>query len=475
MNMLLWGDGKQIQHGNGLSESDYKGEPYLAKEYDENNPDSGVDVVLANPPFGSTEEDEKILKNYKLSKIEKKKDKETNEFYIIHKKEKTENLFIEKAYRVLKPGGKLLIVLPEGIFSNNDSRVRNFILRHFKIEAIIKLPKHAFTMSGVDTINTVILFAKKYTKEKIELIKKCDKNKWIDENNSIEINFASVNQIGYEPSGKLLQGGYDITDLKIIAKKLIDKDYSEILADPIKYAELEFSDNDKSEPWKKSMVKFLKIKFSSIPKRLDPTYYFFQEETKFILKNFVNLNITNDNIKKVKITEKELNEDIEKVYKYVSVIKTLDGRITEIEEKTVDDLLCLKKEALPQKLFDGDIVFNPYRINTGSIIYIDSKDDNMITSPAYIVLRGMDINVKYFVQLLKTPFMKYQIQVLASGSVRDIFSSDALKQLKIPKLNLKEQKEKIEKITVSIHRIKTRSEEIEKEVYNINEILSDFK
>lgn len=175
MNMLLWGDGKQIQHGNGLSTVDYKNMPYLAKEFDEKDPTSGVDVILANPPFGSEEEDENILRNYYLSKKEKKKDKDTDKIIIGFKKEKTENLFIEKAYKMLKPGGKLLIVLPEGIFSNNDSRVRDYILSHFYIETIVKLPKHSFTMSGVDTINTVILIAKKNTKQRMEMINLSDK------------------------------------------------------------------------------------------------------------------------------------------------------------------------------------------------------------------------------------------------------------------------------------------------------------
>ena len=474
MNMLLWGDGKQIQHGNGLSTVDYKNMPYLAKEFDEKDPTSGVDVILANPPFGSEEEDENILRNYYLSKKEKKKDKDTDKIIIGFKKEKTENLFIEKAYKMLKPGGKLLIVLPEGIFSNNDSRVRDYILSHFYIETIVKLPKHSFTMSGVDTINTVILIAKKNTKQRMEMINLSDKKTWIDKDNCMDINFVVVNQIGYEPSGKTIQNGYDSSDLKIVAKKLLNKEYSKMLADPIKYAELEFGDNNKNEAWKKSMVKFLRIKFEVVPQRLDPTYYFFNEETKEILNSFVNLKLTDINLKKVKLSENELNLDVEKIYKYVSVIKTLDGTITEVEEKTVDDLLSLKKEAMPQKLFNGDIVFNPYRINTGSIIYIDSEEDNLITSPAYVVLRNLDINAKYLIQLLKTPFMKYQIQVLASGSVRDNFSSNGLKELKIPNLSENEQKEKINIVNNTIDKINKQTKEIENNIDFINKVLNEF-
>ena len=86
MNMLLWGDGKQIQHGNGLDIKDYTGTPYFAKEFSESDPNSGVDIILANPPFGSTEEDQDILAKYTLSKKVKRKDDAGNE-YIFNQKE----------------------------------------------------------------------------------------------------------------------------------------------------------------------------------------------------------------------------------------------------------------------------------------------------------------------------------------------------------------------------------------------------
>lgn len=246
-----------------------------------------------------------------------------------------------------------------------------------------------------------------------------------------------------------------------------------MIADPVEYANLEFGADDKSETWKKSMVKFLKIDFKSVPKRLDPTFYFFNEETKEILSTFVPLPITESNTQKVKLTEKELNDDIEKIYKYVSVIKTLEGTITEVEEKTVDDILATKS-GLPQKLYKDDIVFNPYRINTGSVIYVDSDENNLITSPAYIVLRDLDINIEYLVQLLKTPFMKYQIQVLASGSVRDNFSATDLFNLKIPNVSKEEQVNRVKAVNKLVASIKNHTKKINEQVDAINNSLTVF-
>ena len=466
MNMLLWGDGKQIQHGNGLDVIDFNGDMYLATEYDKNNPNSGVDVVLANPPFGSTEEEQSILAKYELpSKV---KDRNGT---IVYSKEKTENLFVEKAWKVLKPNGKLLIVLPEGIFSNKSSKTRDFILSHFRIETILKLPKHAFVMSGVDTINTVILIARKNTEERQSQIIKSDKTTWINKDYPMEINFASINQIGYEPNGKLIGIGYEDSDFKLISEKLLNQDYSTIIADPFKYAKLEFSDEIRSESWSNSVVKFLRKQFTKVPPRIDPSFYFFDIETKKLLENFINIEILPHNTAKIILTEQELNENFELTYKYVSVIKTIDGRVKDIEEKSVDEILSTKS-SLPQKLFKGDIVFNPYRINTGSIIYIDIDEDRLITSPAYVVLRGINILPEYFVQLLKTPFMKYQIQILSSGSVRDNFGAEDIKSLKIPNVSMDQQVNMISKISRSINRVHKLDGEIQNHLNDISDLLT---
>lgn len=445
MNMLLWGDGKQIQHGNGLSVLDNNGKEYLVKEYDNNIPDSGVDVILANPPFGSTEEDQTILSRYSLSKVTVKDGIKK------YSNEKTENLFVERAWKLLKPDGKLLIVLPEGIFSNTTSKTRDFILSHFRVDIIVKLPNHAFVMSGVDTINTVILVAYKNNESRQKEIKESDKKTWISDSNPISINFASVNQIGFEPSGKPLYEGFQTSDFKILLDKLKANDFEEIIADPIKYAELEYGDSDKNQAWKESVVKFIRKEFKEVPRRIDPTYYFFHRESKEILEDFIKIPINKKDVIKCKYTTEELEKNPEEIYKYVSVIKNRSGKIVQIEEKTVDELVAINSR--PQKLKYNDVVFNPYRINTGSIIRINSKEKNLITSPAYVTIRTDKINSEYLVQLLKTPFMKYQIQVLASGSVRDNFNAADLIKLKVPKVSIENQNKIVREINKKLNSI----------------------
>ncbi len=467
MNMLLWGDGKQIQYGNGLSLLDNYGNEYMVTEYDSNKLNSGVDVILANPPFGAKEEDQEILSRYTLPNVKNKNGS------VEYSNEKTENLFVERAWKLLKPDGKLLIVLPEGIFSNSNSKTRDFILSHFRVDTIIKLPKHTFVMSGVDTINTVILFAYKNNECRQKEIILSDKATWISKNNPMTINFASVNQVGFEPSGKIIGDGYSGSDFKILLDKISKFDFEKIISDPIEYAELEYGDNEKSQSWKKSLIKFIRRQFTDVPSRIDPTYYFFNEESASILNEFIDIPLDEGDLVRNKYTNEELEENPEKIYQYVSVTKNRAGKIVNIEEKTVDELVSVKSK--PQKLEYNDVVFNPYRINTGSIIRINSHDDNLITSDAYITIRSDRINSEYLVQLLKTPFMKYQIQVLASGSVRDNFGVSSLLSLKIPNVAREEQENIVEKANNAINEITKIENNIAKKENEIVDMFMDFE
>lgn len=94
----------------------------------EDNAQGKFDMVFTNPPFGAkVEVDPEIAANYELNSTA------------------PEVLFIEACYRFLKPGGKMAIVLPDGILGNpNMESVRIWILHHFKLLASVDLPVETF-------------------------------------------------------------------------------------------------------------------------------------------------------------------------------------------------------------------------------------------------------------------------------------------------------------------------------------------
>ncbi len=94
----------------------------------EDNARGKFDMIFTNPPFGAkVEVDASIAAKYNLPG------------------NAPEVLFIEACYEFLKPGGKMAIVLPDGILGNpNTEPVRMWILRHFKLLASVDLPVETF-------------------------------------------------------------------------------------------------------------------------------------------------------------------------------------------------------------------------------------------------------------------------------------------------------------------------------------------
>nr|AYC64060.1 hypothetical protein [Halimeda micronesica] len=84
----------------------------------------------------------------------------------------TEVLFIERSLNLLKPGGRMGIVLPEGVLNNSSlQKIRDFVESQAKIILIISLPQDVFIASGA-TIKTSLVFLKKFTeKEKLQWTK----------------------------------------------------------------------------------------------------------------------------------------------------------------------------------------------------------------------------------------------------------------------------------------------------------------
>lgn len=77
---------------------------------------------------------------------------------------KTEVLFIERCLDLLKPGGRLGIVLPEGIFNNPSlAYVRQFTEDRARLLAVVSLPQETFVASGA-SVKCSLLFLQKFTK-----------------------------------------------------------------------------------------------------------------------------------------------------------------------------------------------------------------------------------------------------------------------------------------------------------------------
>ena len=110
------------------------------------------DVLMANPPFAGEIKESRLLYQYELSFGKNGKAKSKVGRHI---------LFIERNLDFLKPGGRMAIVLPQGIFNNTDDKyIREFIANHGRILAVVGL--HGNTFKPHTGTKTSVLFLQKW-------------------------------------------------------------------------------------------------------------------------------------------------------------------------------------------------------------------------------------------------------------------------------------------------------------------------
>lgn len=126
------------------------------------------DMVFTNPPFGTkVKVDLAISRNFELGQTWKKEADGSFTCSEPSSGEAPEVLFIEKCGDFLKPGGKLAIVLPDGILGNPDAEaIRLWILHNFRILASIDLPVEMF-LPQVGVQSSLFFLQKKTEDERL--------------------------------------------------------------------------------------------------------------------------------------------------------------------------------------------------------------------------------------------------------------------------------------------------------------------
>lgn len=123
------------------------------------------DVLLTNPPFGAKIPvvGKELLKQYELGHKWNYSNNKWNKSDDILDKQPPQVLFIERCLHLLKEGGRMGIVLPEGIYGNSsDKYIWEYISREASIMGVISLAQETFQPST--HTKTSVLFLRKTTK-----------------------------------------------------------------------------------------------------------------------------------------------------------------------------------------------------------------------------------------------------------------------------------------------------------------------
>lgn len=128
-----------MMHGIDTPQIDYK--DTLSKSYEE---ESQYDIILANPPFTGNIDKGDINPSLQLPTT------------------KTELLFVERIFRMLKMGGTAAVIIPQGVLFGSGKAfidARKLIIEHAELKAVITLPSGVFKpYAGVST--AILIFTK---------------------------------------------------------------------------------------------------------------------------------------------------------------------------------------------------------------------------------------------------------------------------------------------------------------------------
>ncbi|MEW5987168.1 MAG: N-6 DNA methylase [Chloroflexota bacterium] len=157
----------------------------------------GLTMILTNPPFGSKVTNRRVLEDLAA------RDGVSRNNGSVARSLPQEVAFVNRCLEFLTPGGRLGIVLPDGVLANSSLQfVRDWILRWARLKAVISLPQETFAPYGAG-VKTSLVFLQKRANPlppngQPELF-----GQYAGPDEEYEVYMARIDNIGYDATGRL--------------------------------------------------------------------------------------------------------------------------------------------------------------------------------------------------------------------------------------------------------------------------------
>lgn len=187
MNMIIAGDGhSNIQPEDSLSLS--------SKNWNYSSAD--CDLIMTNPPFGTSETDSLTSRDMSQYPI---------------RSSKGQHLFLQKMVLATKPGGEICTVIDEGVLNTETAaELREWLLKHCKVLCVLRLPPETFKPNKIN-VRSSVLFLQRHEEEDVDLEK------------DYLVTFCSVDNLGYFGSGENIRNFNFNKLLKEIGNKVLSQ------------------------------------------------------------------------------------------------------------------------------------------------------------------------------------------------------------------------------------------------------------
>jgi len=382
-----------IHNTNSLNDIDE-----LKLKFENKNIVKGFDIVLTNPPFGTAGKitNKAILSKFELGYKWIKNDLNYIKTTKLQNSQTAEILFIERSIDLLKEGGRMGIVLPNGHFENPSLEyLRYYIKKRCKILAIVNLPQETFIPYGTG-VKTSLLFLEKNS-ENI--------------NNEYNVFFSKITKLGYQGNKNgspiYIKDKYGNIKKDSFNQPILDENFTTTIEDFTNYSSQKHIENENS---------YL-LRYDELNGRFD--YDFYSPETKRLLNKIKNNNAIklSEVVDIIKVKSKLLSNPNTKVeYVELSDINTPSFEIINSTEQYVYEL----PSRASYEIKTGDIITAIAGNSIGSrkhaTALVSSAYDGAICTNGFRVFRNFKIDPYFLLYYFKTEYFLKQIYMLRTGA-----------------------------------------------------------
>jgi type I restriction enzyme M protein len=373
------------------------------------------DIVLANPPFGAKINQAEILKTFDLGckwqrapQSHQEVAEKSDEYYktkTAQLNQPAELLFVERCLDLLKEGGRMAIVLPNGNFENPSlDYFRYYIKLRAKLLAIVNLPQETFIPYGTG-VKTSLLFLEKETPNKIK---------------EYPIFFGRIQKLGYQGN----KNGTPLYRKNEYGQVLKNHDGQPILDEDFTAMVSQYKAFKKGEPIE--TANSYSIGYNELNGRFD--YDFYAPENRQLFANTDEKTAVRlgDVCEIIKIKSKKL-KDPNSIVEYVE-LSDINTHSFEIINTTTLQVHELPSRA-SYELQNGDIITaiagNSVGTRKHATAFVTEEHKGIICTNGFRVFRNVKIDIYFFLYFLKSDsFLKQMFMYRTGAAIPNVSDTD---------------------------------------------------
>ncbi|MCK9301856.1 MAG: N-6 DNA methylase [Bacteroidales bacterium] len=370
----------------------------------------GFDVLLTNPPFGTAGKitDNQILSKYDLGYKWIKTENGFSKSSILSNGQPAEILFVERCLQLLREGGRMAIVLPNGHFENPSLEyLRYYIKLKAKILGVVNLPQETFIPYGT-AVKTSLLFLEKET---------------LNATKQYPLFFGKIKRLGYQgnkngtPIYKKNNFGQLITEN---GNSVLDEDFSMVVADYQLFCKFQEIKTDNS----------FSIDYIELNGRFD--YDFYSPENQNVLSKLSKKSVRLGDIVEIVKTKSTKLKDKNAVVEYVE-LSDVNAHSFEIINSTQYAVHELPSRA-SYELKEDDIVTaiagNSVGTRKHATALVSSEYAGAICTNGFRVLRNPKIDKFYLLFFLHSElFLKQMMMYRTGAAIPNVSDNDLMNVL----------------------------------------------